>query len=208
MKRRVFKNFDVEDAKNGAKVITRNGYYVRILSYDIKNEYSPILAAILEDDGHERVMQYDEHGEPDEADEEGYFLHIVEEEEVENEDEKMLNSIQECLTLFFKRCKYDKESISKEDILKWIENKKEGLSRSEYINDDWWIARDKDGTLCMYYDEPDRDHENESFGTSDLIGDYTTLDDNLFPEVTWKNSPKRVKVNLELISDEDESENN
>lgn len=208
MKRRVFKNFDVEDAKNGAEVITRNGHYVRILSYDIKNEYSPILAAILEDDGHERVMQYDEHGEPDEADEEGYFLHTVKEEEVENEDEKMLNSIQECLTLFFKRCKYDKESISKEDILKWIENKKESLSRNEYIDDDWWIARDKDGSLFMYCNEPDRDHENESFDTSYLIGDYTTLDDNFFPEVTWENSPKRIKVNLELIPDEDESKNN
>lgn len=206
MKRRVFKNFDVEDAKNGAKVITRNGHYVRILSYDIKNEYSPILAAILEDDGHERVMQYDEHGEPDEADEEGYFLHIVKEEEVENEDEKMLNSIQKCLTLFFKRCKYDKESISKEDILKWIENKKEGLLRSGYTDEPWWIARDEDGSLCIYEDVPSR--VGESFDTSDLIGDSTTLDDNLFfSEVTWENSPKRIKVNLELIPDEDESKN-
>lgn len=207
MKRTVFKDFDVEKAKQGAKVLTRDGHNVRILSYDIKSKCSPILAVISEDDGSEEVMQYDEHGEPDEADREEIWLHIVEEKEVESEDEKMLNNIQECLQLFFKRCKYDKESISKEDIFKWIKNKKESLSRNEYIDDDWWIARDKDGSLCMYCDEPDRDHENESFDTSDLIGDCTTLDDNLFPEVTWKGGPKRIKVNLELISDEDEENN-
>lgn len=117
MKRRVFKDFDVEKAKQGAKVLTRGGYNVRILSYDIKSKYSPILAVITEDDGSEEVMQYDKNGEPDEADREDLWLRIVEEEEVENEDEKMLNNIQECLQLFFKKCKYDKESISKEDIL-------------------------------------------------------------------------------------------
>lgn len=206
MKRTVFKNFDVEDAKQGAKVITRNGHYVRILSYNIKDEYSPILAAILEDDGHERVMQYDEHGEPDEADAEGYFLHIVEEKEVESEDEKMLDNIQECLTLFFKRCKYDEKCISKEEILKWIENKKESLSRIGCTDESWWIARDEDDSLCMYYDKPER--VGEAFGTEYMIGDYTTLDPEMFPEVTWKGGPKRIKVNLELISDEDESKNN
>lgn len=208
MKRTVFKDFDVEKAKQGAKVLTRDGHSVRILSYDIKSKYSPILAAISEDDGSEEVMQYDEDGEPDEADREELWLHIVEEEEVENVDEGMLNSIQECLQFFFKRCKYDKEKISKEDIFKWIKNKKkENLSRNEYIDDDWWIARDKDGSLCIYSDEPDREYDGEAFDTAYLIGDYTTLDDNLFPEVTWKNSPKRIKVNLELISDKDEENN-
>lgn len=206
MKRTVFKDFDVEKAKQGAKVLTRDGHSVRILSYDIKSKYSPILAAILEDDGSEEVMQYDEHGEPDEADREEIWLHIVEEEEVENEDEKMLNSIQECLTLFFKRCKYDKESISKEDIFKWIKNKKEGLLRSGYTDEPWWIARDEDGSLCIYEDVPSR--VGEAFDTAYMIGDATTLDDNLFfSEVTWENSPKRIKVNLELISDEDEENN-
>lgn len=203
MKRKVFKDFDVEKAKQGAKVLTRDGRDVRILSYDIKDKYSPILAVILKDDGYERVMQYNEHGEPNEADEENYWLHIVEEEEIENKDEEILKSIQECLSLFFKRCKYDKESISKEDIFKWIKNKKN--TRSEYIDDEsWWIARDKDGILCIYSDKPDRD--DESFDTTYMIGG-TILDNDLFPEVTWKNSPKRIKVNLELISDENEESN-
>ena len=203
MKRTVFKDFDVEKAKQGAKVLTSDRHNVRILSYDIKSKYYPILAVISEDDGSEEVMQYDENGEPYEADKEELCLLIVEEEEVENEDEKMLNSIQECLQLFFKKCKYDKESISKEDIFKWIENKK-GV-RSEYVNELWWIARDKNGTLCIYTDEPER--VNEEFDIECMIGD-SALDGNLFPEVTWENGPKRIKVNLELIPDEDESKNN
>lgn len=201
MKRTVFKDFDVEKAKQGAKVQTRGGLDVRIVAYDIKSEYSPILAVISEYDGSEEVMQYNEDGEPDEADREELWLQIVEEEEVESEDEKMLNSIQECLQLFFKKCKYDKESISKEDIFKWIKNKKKGLSRSEYIKD-WWIARDKDSTVYIYSDKPDRDDDNESFENEYLI--IGGCEDGLFPEVTWKNSPKRIKV---IISDEDEESN-
>ena len=199
MKRTVFKDFDVEKAKQGAKVLTRDGRDVRILSYDIKSKYSPILAVISEDDGSEEVMQYDEDGEPNEADREDLWLHIAEEEEIESEDEKMLNSIQECLQLFFKRCKYDKERISKEEIFKWIKNKKEGLLRKEY---DWWIARDKDSTAYIYSDKPKRDDDNESFEEEySIIGDCKY---DLFPEVTWKNSPKRIKV---IISDEDEESN-
>lgn len=199
MKRTVFKDFDVEKAKQGAKVLTRGGLGVRIVAYDIKSEYSPILAVISEEDGSEEVMQYNEDGEPDEADREEIWLQIVEEEEVESEDEKMLNSIQECLQLFFNKCKYNKESISKEDIFKWIKNKKKDLLRKEY---DWWIARDKDSTVYIYSDKPKRDDENESFESEySIIGDCKY---DLFPEVSWKNSPKRIKV---IISDEDEENN-
>jgi hypothetical protein len=199
MKRRVFKDFDVEKAKQGAKVLTRAGRDVRIVAYDIKSKYSPILAVISEDAVSEEVMQYNEDGEPDEADREELWLQIVEEEEVESEDEKMLNSIQECLQLFFKKYKYDKESISKEDIFKWIENKKKDLLRNEY---NWWIARDKDSSVYIYSDKPDRDDDDETFESEySIIGD---CEDGLFPEVTWENSPKRVKV---IISDKDEENN-
>ena len=39
--------FDAEKAKNGAKVVTRNGLPVKILDYPVKNEDSPILGLIL-----------------------------------------------------------------------------------------------------------------------------------------------------------------
>lgn len=38
--------FDAEKAKNGAKVVTRNGLPVKILDYPVKNEDSPILGLI------------------------------------------------------------------------------------------------------------------------------------------------------------------
>lgn len=205
MKVRTFKPFDVEKAKNGAKVLTRDGHEVRILSYNIKTKYSPILAVISGDDEEEEVMQYNEEGEPDEADREELWLHIIEEVETKSEDEEVLKSIQEYLTLFFKSRKSDKKGISKEDIFKWIENKKN--TRKECINEDetWYIARDKDGTLCIYSDEPERD--DESFDTDYMIGNCTILNDDIFPEVTWQGGPKKIKVNIELISDEDEENN-
>lgn len=55
-----------------------------------------------------------------------------------------------------------------------------------------WIARDKDGSLCL--------------SRFELVKVYTTfickeqqyyyIDDNLFPEVTFENSPKRVEIKL------------
>lgn len=62
MKVRTIKPFDVEKAEQGAEIQTKDRHKVRILSYDIKDEYHfPILAAILEDNNFERIMQYDEH---------------------------------------------------------------------------------------------------------------------------------------------------
>ena len=55
-----------------------------------------------------------------------------------------------------------------------------------------WIARDKDGSLCL--------------SRVELVKAYTTficneqqyyyIDDDLFPEVTFENSPKKVELKL------------
>ena len=45
------KPFDLEAAKNGAKVVTRDGHAVRIICYDRKNEEYPIVALVGEDEG-------------------------------------------------------------------------------------------------------------------------------------------------------------
>lgn len=42
------KEFDIEKAKNGAKVCTRNGNPARIVCWDVKDELSPILALVTE----------------------------------------------------------------------------------------------------------------------------------------------------------------
>ncbi len=56
------KPFDLEKAKAGAKVCTRNGYKVEILRFDVKNPYYPIIAVITNDDGIENYYAYTKDG--------------------------------------------------------------------------------------------------------------------------------------------------
>lgn len=46
--------FDIEKAKAGAKVVTREGLAVRMLCYDRKNE-QPVISLVTHDDGREYV---------------------------------------------------------------------------------------------------------------------------------------------------------
>lgn len=55
------KPFNLEEAKKGAKVCTRDGKKVRIVCFDVKNENHPILA-LLEEDGQEYLVSYDKDG--------------------------------------------------------------------------------------------------------------------------------------------------
>lgn len=50
--------FDVEKAKNGAKVVTRNGLPVRIGFYDLKGGEFPIAGAVKEKDNTEAVRSF------------------------------------------------------------------------------------------------------------------------------------------------------
>lgn len=56
-----------------------------------------------------------------------------------------------------------------------------------------WIARDSDNELYIYNGKPTRKKE---YFNSPSIGDYFRVDDNLFPEVTWENSPQKVELKL------------
>lgn len=60
-----------------------------------------------------------------------------------------------------------------------------------------WIARDCDGTLCLYTTKPWKriaaDCHNNEFDCDD---DFMEIDSSLFPEVTFENSPQRVKLEL------------
>ena len=49
------KPFDLEQAKAGAPVITRDGRKARILSFDLCNRYYPMVAAFTDSDGDEGV---------------------------------------------------------------------------------------------------------------------------------------------------------
>jgi hypothetical protein len=57
-----------------------------------------------------------------------------------------------------------------------------------------WVARDKGkyGKLFLYGSEPNRD--GDLFDSDDV---FFTISTNLFPEVTWENSPRKVRLILE-----------
>ena len=63
----------------------------------------------------------------------------------------------------------------------------------------FWIARDKDGSLWMYDNEPVLRSEN-SFGVKSGHNGKTkpakSLQDWHFPEVTFENSPQLVEIKL------------
>lgn len=56
------KPFDLEKAKAGAKVYTRNGYKVEILRFNVKNPDYPIIALITDNNGIETCQAYTKYG--------------------------------------------------------------------------------------------------------------------------------------------------
>ena len=60
---------------------------------------------------------------------------------------------------------------------------------------DAWLARDKSGELIVHAEKPERGNCGEEWDSNKGM---ITLDDTLFPSVTWENSPKKVKVTIEL----------
>lgn len=75
--------FDIEKAKNGAKVVTRNGLPVKIVDYPIKNEDCPILGLVLIE-GEEFPLIFTKTGNQYNNTESCYDLFI--EKEVEEDD--------------------------------------------------------------------------------------------------------------------------
>lgn len=56
-----------------------------------------------------------------------------------------------------------------------------------------WIARDDDGTLCLYREKPYATTENGMWLSNHQ---QMIIDNRLFPEVTYLDSPKEVIVTL------------
>lgn len=192
--KKIIKPFDFEAAKNGAKIETRNGKEVEILRWDLNNKCS-ILGIVTGDDGYESFVGWGNDGtSPFKMDIDNDLV-IVEYKDEESEDEKMLNSIQGCLNFFFDKCDYDGRYISKEDIFGWIEKKKNELERIE----SWWVARDKNGEIYMFNNNPKRVDDEGIFLNNSYDGLCTELDSSLFSEITWENSPKKIEMKLTPI---------
>ena len=58
---------------------------------------------------------------------------------------------------------------------------------------EFWIARDKDGDIALYYEKPTLDRLEE-FWCNAPFGMRLSI--NWFPEVTFENSPQKVKIEL------------
>jgi len=60
-----------------------------------------------------------------------------------------------------------------------------------------WIARDKDGELNLYYNKPHKIEGCDGVYWADG-GSIGFLPAYLAPEIHWTNSPKKVKVIIEV----------
>lgn len=201
MEKKIVKSFDLEAFKNGAKVETRNGHKIEILRTDLKNS-CPIIGIVTGDNGDESFSMWKADGaSPFKiiGDNDNDLVIVeYEDEHEESEDEKILNNIEECLCPFYKKSEY-------REIYDWIKEKKEESSRKGCAKS-WWIARDKDDKLYVYTDdEPVR--RGCAFSPRSDEKCYLRIYDNLFPELTWENSPQKIKVNIELMSDKNKENN-
>lgn len=56
-----------------------------------------------------------------------------------------------------------------------------------------WIARNINGNLYLYRSKPLR---MDGYFTDGSPAGIWNIEDDLFPEVTWENSPRKVKIEL------------
>lgn len=61
---------------------------------------------------------------------------------------------------------------------------------------EYWIARDKSERLNLYSQCPIREEQSGVFVPQRYWLDYIELDITDFPQVTWENSPQRVRIEL------------
>lgn len=58
-----------------------------------------------------------------------------------------------------------------------------------------WIARDKDGVCALYRNKPVKCANNDHFWLR-TCNEFYDIDGDLFPSVTWENSPQEVELKL------------
>ncbi|MBR1769234.1 MAG: hypothetical protein IJ748_02135 [Bacteroidales bacterium] len=63
-----------------------------------------------------------------------------------------------------------------------------------------WIARDKDGMLCIYATEPERTKIAFCVPFDSKKSEWFELHEEEFPEVTWENSPIEIR-SLKVVKD-------
>ena len=63
-----------------------------------------------------------------------------------------------------------------------------------------WVARDEDGYISLYQEKPTRSLNSSKTGYwwDDETASHIDLPTTSFPSVTWENSPKKVKLKIEI----------
>lgn len=64
------------------------------------------------------------------------------------------------------------------------------------INVDAWIARDKDGILIIYFHARPKKHGEIWVPNVKYRNDIIILKEECYPNVTYENSPIKIKFNL------------
>lgn len=59
-----------------------------------------------------------------------------------------------------------------------------------------WIARDKDNCLFLYSKPPIKNFNSYRYNSDDELNS-TEIPENLYPEVTFENSPKQLIIKLD-----------
>ena len=58
-----------------------------------------------------------------------------------------------------------------------------------------WIARDRDNTLCLFNSKPINHADRCWIPREDIdCGNYLTLPDSEYPEITFENSPQQINL--------------
>ena len=64
-----------------------------------------------------------------------------------------------------------------------------------------WLARNKDGILCLFNDKPTINHSKISWAVKNCDYGYPIWNGKMiarFPDVTWENSPVAVDITLSM----------
>lgn len=54
----------------------------------------------------------------------------------------------------------------------------------------YWVARDKNGKLCLYETKPERDYDVKTWQS----GRFCQMPKHLFPDLTWEDEPIEVEI--------------
>lgn len=64
-----------------------------------------------------------------------------------------------------------------------------------------WVARDKDGQLCVFYGDPPHRGGCERWRHPEHcpLGDWMNIPEEMFPELKWKDEPVEVELTIKRI---------